>query len=369
MKTVNSNKPQTRINLEYIWLDGNKPQQIRSKNRIIDTDFFNLNDAIDSYRKEIKLIPKWNFDGSSTNQATTSKSELILIPVSIFFNPFLVNSIIVLCEVYNTDGTPHSSNTRKSMIDTVGEFDDESLYGYEQEFFIIDNYTKKPLGWPMENNSYPRPQGEYYCGVGANNIKGREFVEEHTKLCIEAGIKVSGTNAEVALGQWEYQVGTVLAIEGADQLWVSRYILYRLGEKYNYTIDIHPKPFKGGDWNGSGMHVNFSTKTLREDKANKRQIAEEMCNKLSKTHKKHIEIYGIDNEHRLTGKNETSSMKKFGWGIGDRTKSIRIPSSINDKDSVGYIEDRRPASNADPYLIVDRMLKTICGSEVLEKQR
>lgn len=356
--------PRLKLNLEYIWLDGSKPQKLRSKTRITEVEFFNIKEALTTYKNEPSKLPTWNFDGSSTNQAETSKSELLIKPVNVFLNPFLENSLLVLCEVFNTDNTPHTSNTRSLMIDTVKKHDDESIYGYEQEYFIYDNITKKPLGWPAD--SFPKPQGDYYCGVGTNCVQGRQFVEEHTKLCIEAELSISGINAEVALGQWEYQIGTVTAIEGADQLWISRYILNRLSEKYNYTINLDPKPYKGEEWNGSGMHVNFSTKTIRSDKANKKAIAEDMCRKLEKTHKKHIEIYGIGNADRLTGKNETSSMEKFGWGIGDRTKSIRIPSSINEPDAIGYIEDRRPASNADPYLIVDRMLRTICAEILIE---
>lgn len=356
------------LKLEYLWLDGYNPQQIRSKTKIIKSDSSNL--SIDSIIEEYKSgelkAPTWNFDGSSTNQAETSNSELLLVPVNFFKNPFVKNSILVVSEVYNTDMTPHKSNTRNKMISVIDEHDDESMWGYEEEYFIFDNYTNRPLGWPADPKAFPRKQGEYYCSVGSNNVSGRDFVEEHVNLCLEAGLLVSGINAEVALGQWEYQIGPVYAKDGADQLWVSRYILHRLSERYNYRIELDPKPYKGLEWNGSGMHVNFSTKTLREDKKNKKKIAENMCKRLEKKHKEHIELYGVNNEHRLTGANETSSISKFGYGIGDRTKSIRIPSSINDPNAIGYFEDRRPSSNADPYLIVGRMIKTILKDKVLE---
>jgi glutamine synthetase len=342
--------------LEYIWLDGAKTQQIRTKTKIVKLKQ-NETNILESYKSGLIKAPVWNFDGSSTYQAETSNSELLLVPKNYFNNPFSTNSILVICEVYNIDGTPHESNTRAKMTETLNKYDDETMYGWEQEYFIFDNKTNRPLGWPT--NDVPREQGEYYCAVGANNIAGRKFVEEHTDLCIKAGLSIGGINAEVALGQWEYQIGTVTAEEGADQLWVSRYILHRLSENYNYRIELDPKPFKGNDWNGSGMHVNFSTKKIREDKENKKEIAIEMCKKLEKTHADHIAVYGENNDARLTGANETSSIKDFGWGIGDRTKSIRIPSSINDDNTIGYIEDRRPASNGDPYLIVDRMVRTI----------
>lgn len=342
--------------LEYLWLDGSKTQQIRSKTKIINS-VWNTEDLLRQYKSGKISAPNWNFDGSSTLQAETSNSELLLIPKNYFLNPFDVDSIIVVCEVYNTDFTPHHTNTRTKMVNLLEEYDDETMWGWEQEYFIFDRKTNKPLGWSIDVE--PREQGEYYCGVGGNNVSGRDFVEEHANLCIKAGISVSGINAEVALGQWEYQVGTVNAIDGSDQLWVSRYILHRLSEKYNYRIELDPKPFEGQKWNGSGMHVNFSTKTIREDKSNKKEIAIEMCERLSKKHKEHIAVYGENNYSRLTGANETSSIEEFGWGIADRTKSIRIPSSINEYNSVGYIEDRRPASNADPYLVVERMIRTI----------
>lgn len=363
-----------KLKMEYIWLDGNNPQQLRSKTKIIE--FSQTQDqllyqhraetvshVLNLYRSAPNMAPIWNFDGSSTSQAKTSKSELLLKPVNFFINPFIENSILVLCEVLYTDMKPHYSNTRNKMVESVNRYDDSSLYGYEQEYFIYDKSTKKPLGWPKKGN--PKEQGDYYCGVGSLNVGGRDFVEEHTDLCLKAGLLIGGTNAEVALGQWEYQIGPVPAIDGSDQLWISRYILHRLSEKYNYSIELDPKPIKGDMWNGSGMHVNFSTKTLREDKVNKKQIAIQMCKKLESSHEDHIKVYGVNNEHRLTGKNETSSMNNFGWGIGDRTKSIRIPSSINDDNSIGYIEDRRPASNACPYLIVDKLLRTLCHNEII----
>lgn len=351
--------------LEYIWLDGSKTQQIRSKTKIIKSEL-STEDLLRKYKTGDKSAPVWNYDGSSTYQAETSNSELLLYPKNYFFNPFIKDSILVICDVYKTDGTPHETNTRTKMMETLEKYDDETNWGWEQEYFIYDNKTNKPLGWPTEGE--PREQGDYYCAVGSSNVSGRDFVEEHTEICILAGLSIGGTNAEVALGQWEYQIGTVTAEEGADQLWISRYLLHRLGEEYGYTIVLDPKPIKGNDWNGSGMHVNFSTKTIREDKVNKKEIAIEMCKKLEETHSEHIAVYGENNDARLTGSNETSSIKDFGWGIGDRTKSIRIPSTINDPNAIGYIEDRRPASNGDPYLIVDRMVRTILQDvEVLEE--
>ena len=228
----------------------------------------------------------------------------------------------------------------------------------------VQKIVPKPYKWIEHNEPGMGNQGPYYCSVGGGVCLGREISDKHLEMCLKAGLEICGTNAEVMASQWEYQIGPVPTIDGSDQLWISRYILHRLSEKYNYRIELDPKPIKGNEWNGSGMHVNFSTKTLREDKKNKKQIAEEMCKKLEKTHTEHINLYGINNEQRLTGFNETASIKKFTYNIGDRSTSVRIPYTINNPNAIGYIEDRRPASNGDPYLIVRRIVRTLCKNEI-----
>jgi glutamine synthetase len=339
--------------LEYIWLDGNNPQKLRSKTKIVTA------------KNEDKIkVPNWGFDGSSTNQAETSKSEMVLVPVNRFKDPFRENGFLVMCEVYNTDMTPHSSNHRSILQETLNISDENTMYGFEQEYIIYDRETNKPLGWPKEG--YPRPQGDYYCGVGGNNVSGRKFVERHAELCLEAGLAFTGINAEVMLGQWEYQIGPVYALDGSDQLWISRWLLERVSEEFNYFIELHPKPYRGNDWNGSGMHVNFSTESMREDLKNKKQLIIEACEKIGQSIDEHISVYGVDNEFRLTGANETCSIKEFKYGIGDRTASIRIPFSVNDDYTPGYLEDRRPASNANPYEICNVMVKTICITAEVE---
>lgn len=345
------------IHLEYVWLDGNSPQQIRSKTKIIQTPE-DRDTLYNKHKNGIETFSTWNFDGSSTNQAETSNSELLIKPVNVFIDPFKNNGLLVLCVVLNTDMTPHKTNKRFYLNQTVRTSDRETLFGWEQEYFIYDNKTKKPLGWPKDG--YPESQGDFYCANGSNHVSGRDFVEEHAQLCQKAGLKISGINAEVALGQWEYQIGPVPAVDGSDQLWISRFILNRLSEKYNYYIELEPKPYKGNNWNGSGMHVNFSTKEMREDLENKKELVIEACQKLSLKIDEHISVYGVNNEYRLTGHNETCSIKEYRWGIGDRTASVRIPSSINDSFTPGYLEDRRPASNADPYEVANVMIKSIC---------
>lgn len=346
-----------KVKLEYIWLDGSKVQLLRSKTKIKEFKGINVNKLLDT-KDFHKYISDWNYDGSSTGQADCDNSDIILRPVNIFRNPLDEDSILVMCETLNSDETPHETNNRRKMIESLKN-DDNTWYGYEQEYVIYNNDTMRPLGWPKDPNSFPKPQGDYYCGVGANHVSGREFVNKHRDLCLKAGLNISGINAEVMLGQWEYQIGPVSAADGADQLWISRYLLYRLGESYNYSINIDPKPFKGEEWNGSGMHVNFSTEKLRKDLKNKSKIAIKYCEKLEKKHKEHILVYGDGNKDRLIGANEAATMTDFTWGFKDRSASIRIPSTINDKHTPGYIEDRRPASNADPYILVKRIVDTI----------
>lgn len=342
MKTNNLSNKKMKIKLEYIWLDGYRPEpNLRSKVKVIDTE---------SWLVTINNIPEWSFDGSSTKQAEGNYSDCILKPVRVYKNPLNKGSIpsyFVLCEVNYSDGTPHISNTRAD----VGYDDGNLWFGFEQEYTIIKD--GRPLGFPI--NGYPEPQGKYYCGVGNEQVNGREFVDKHMEMCIEAGIDITGTNAEVLLGQWEYQVFSKGMLKSADDLWISRYILQRMSEEYGFKIEFHPKPVSG-DWNGSGLHCNFSNRRMRED--GEEEYFNSIFRAFDVRHNLHINCYGSNNELRLTGKHETQSIDKFSWGISDRGASLRIPLSTS-KEWKGYIEDRRPASNADPYKIVGIISETL----------
>ena len=358
-----------KVFLEYVWLDGNQPQQLRSKTKVVD--------GLSKIRKYDKLnnmvwsLPKWSFDGSSTKQAKAGKGEntdCILTPVFSCNDPFRGdNHYIVFCEVLNPDGSLHPTNKRgelrnfmkeNNIVDSKTDLENANWFGWEQEYTLTTKPNFKegeglPLGFrPKED---PRPQGDYYCGVGADNITGRRIVEEHLEKCVEAGLDISGINAEVMLGQWEYQIGPVTSLDGSDQLWVSRYILQRVAEENGVKISFHPKP-KTGDWNGSGCHVNFSTPEMRKEGG--LSLIKESVEKLSLTHDEHMGVYGLFNDKRMTGEHETSSVDDFSYGYSTRDTSIRIPaqSSIDGK---GYFEDRRPASNCDPYSVALRMLQTI----------
>jgi glutamine synthetase len=350
-----------KIKLEYIWLDGSEPQQLRSKTKIVDnTDTNNPED-----------YTMWSFDGSSTLQAEAGKgknTDCLLKPVFVCKDPFrgLYNKL-VFCEVLNPDGTPHPTNNRRKLADILNHLNINSMIkdlspwlGWEQEYTLTHKPNMPfgegiglPLGFEVGKN--PRAQGDYYCGIGADTVIGRQIVEEHMNMCLEIGLDISGINAEVLLGQWEYQIGPVTPLNGSDQLWISRYILERVAEKHNVNVSLHPKPMKG-DWNGTGCHVNFSTKQMREDGGF--EIIQETMSKLQENHLAHIEVYGLHNEQRLTGEHETSGINEFSFGYSTRDTSIRIPaqSIIEGK---GYFEDRRPASNCDPYLVTERMIKTV----------
>lgn len=323
--------------LEYIWLDGHAPEpNLRSKTKVVDSKPGKVGDC-----------PGWAFDGSSTEQAEGGSSDCLLKPVRMIHDPHRKNASLVLCEVLAADGSNHPSNMRASFED-----DGDLWLGFEQEYIIMDGV--KPLGFPKDG--FPAPQGPYYCSVGVNNCVGRELVETHLDACLEAGLAVTGINAEVMKGQWEFQLFGKGAKTACDDLWLARYLLHRAAEKYGLFIELHPKPIKG-DWNGSGMHTNFSTSEIR-DKGGESFI-KGICEKFRSRHTDHIAVYGSDNDQRLTGLHETQSIHKFSYGVSDRGSSIRIPVGTVQNGWKGYLEDRRPASNADPYKVTSRILATL----------
>jgi glutamine synthetase len=335
---------------EYVWPDLNG--NLRSKIKIIQKPYFY------SYSK-IKDYPIWNFDGSSTGQSSTTVSDVIIRPVRLYKNPLIISSfesVLVLCECLNKDLSPHETNTRAKCEEISNLFEiHECLFGIEQEYIILER-DGKPYKWLNSSEPGLGAQGPYYCSVGGDRAFGREIVDEHMLCCLNSGIHICGTNAEVMPSQWEFQIGTCDMLTVSDDLLVARFFLHKITEKYNYCISFHPKLFAG--WNGSGGHTNFSTKQMRE--ANGMKYIVEACEKLAKKHEEHIAVYGIDNDKRLTGSHETSDIHTFSWDKQNRNCSIRIPLQVC-IDNCGYLEDRRPASNMDPYLITEIMVKTICS--------
>lgn len=339
----------------YIWHDGAVPTQtLRSKRRILS-----LKDKV-----KISDFPEWGYDGSSTNQAEGNDSDLVLKPVSFFDDPiFGPGNYLVLCEVFNADGTPHSSNKRARLRELMEQYNEEHdvWVGFEQEYTLFDGTT--PLGWP--ERGYPAPQGPFYCGVGADEAFGRPLVDEHTQACIDANLMIFGTNAEVMPGQWEFQMGyrgieseSADPLTVSDHLWVARWLLYRIGEEFSISATLEPKPVKG-DWNGAGKHTNFSTRSMRDPKTGMDSIRLAI-DALEKRHDDHIAVYGAGLEERLTGQHETASISTFSAGVSDRGASIRIPQGVAEK-GYGYLEDRRPGANANPYEVAAILMETICG--------
>lgn len=347
----------TLSQVTYIWIDGTSPTQtLRCKTKIIPHAKNELT---------VSDIPHWNFDGSSTYQAVGHDSDLTLQAVCVVRNPINKEgkNYLALCEVLNPDGTPHESNKRARLVKLMEEGGkaQDPWIGFEQEYTLFKG--QQPLGWP--ERGYPAPQGPFYCGVGADEVFGRQLVEEHAQACLDADIMLYGINAEVMPGQWEFQIGyrgveneSADPVNVCDHLWLARWLLYRLGENYDITAKLHPKPVKG-DWNGAGKHTNFSTKATRNPKTGMAAI-HEAIKALELRHNEHIAVYGHDLELRLTGKHETAHMSQFLAGVGNRGASVRIPRPVASQ-GYGYLEDRRPGANANPYEVAAVLVETICN--------
>jgi len=337
-----------RVQALYIWIDGSG-EGLRSKTK-----------TLDSVPKSIEELPIWNYDGSSTYQAEGSNSDTYLHPVKMYADPFRMGeNVMVMCETYKYDNSPTGTNHRKACKEVMDAAEDHHpWFGIEQEYTLLDA-DGYPLGWPK--NGFPGPQGPYYCGVGAGKVFGRDIVEAHYRACLYAGIRVSGENAEVMPAQWEFQVGPTEGIHMGDDLWVARYILHRVAEDFGVIVSLDPKPIPG-DWNGAGAHTNFSTEKMRKPDTGMETI-EAAIEKLSRNHDTHIKAYdphgGRDNERRLTGLHETSSIRDFSSGIANRGCSIRIPREVA-AQGYGYLEDRRPSSNCDPYEVTRVIVQTTC---------
>ncbi|MBM65820.1 MAG: glutamine synthetase [Myxococcales bacterium] len=346
------------LKAEYVWIDGHEPWGLRSKVKVIAD--FSTGDFDKVLSGDMGPLPEWGFDGSSTLQADGDDSDCLLKPVYATPDPLRdENSILVMCEVLNADGSVHATNKRAALSDLVAAHSLESLdpwFGIEQEFTIIDD--GRPLGFPA--NGYPAPQGMYYCSAGGDRAFGREISDDHMDACIEAGIAITGTNAEVMPGQWEYQVGGpgIGPELVSDQLWLSRWLLLKIAEAYGMTVTFDAKPMLG-DWNGAGAHTNFSTNAMRQDGG--MAVIEAACEKLGaqEARDRHLAAYGTGTELRLTGAHETCSWDEYKYGVADRTASIRIPRGVAN-DGKGYLEDRRPNANCDPYEVTRVLLETCC---------
>jgi glutamine synthetase len=324
---------------EYIWIDGTEPSPLmRCKTRVV---------------KDGKTPETWGFDGSSTNQAPGHNSDCVLEPVYTCPDPIRGgDNVLVLCDVLLPDGTPPPTNTRAECAATAEKYaDQEPMFGIEQEYTFFKDGA--PLGWPEQG--FPAPQGPYYCGVGGAKMVGREIIEEHTLACMNAGLSIEGTNAEVMMGQWEFQIGVLPPPQIGDEMWLARWLLYRIAEPYRVEVSLDAKPMPG-DWNGAGAHTNFSTKAMREGYAPIITAAEALGEKFLL----HVENYGPGIKERLTGAHETARWDTFSWGASDRGASVRIPWAVEQAQK-GWLEDRRPNANMDPYLVTRLIVETCCS--------
>jgi glutamine synthetase len=334
--------------VEYIWIDGDS--NLRSKNKIIDLSQIV---GLDSFSD-------WNYDGSSTNQATTESSERFLKPVYYCINPFVSKKFkgyLVLCATY--DDLEYMKPTKNNNFDNcynILENEKNKLtkpwFGFEQEFFLFKHKNTNCSKIPLCGDTY-NEQGQYYCSIGCENAFGRHIIDQFIEYCIVSGLDIYGSNSEVAPSQWEFQIGTTEGISAAHQLWIARYILIRIAEKYDVCVDFHPKPHI--EINGSGCHTNFSNQLTRNTAFGFENM-KKMFQQLEEHHKEHISFYGEHNELRLTGIHETASFENFSWGVSSRNTSIRVGTDVA-KNGHGYFEDRRPASNCDPYLVIGLLVK------------
>lgn len=348
-------QPADKVQVMYVWIDGTR-ENLRAKTK-----------TVSFVPKSPSELPIWNFDGSSTYQSTGSNADVYIKPIALYADPFRGNNNkLVLCETISYEQKPTPSNTRASCLAAMDKVMDthDPWFGIEQEYSLVNAMSRPashPFGWP--DDGYPGPQGPYYCGVGANKVFGRDVVEAHYRACLYAGIPICGENAEVMPSQWEYQIGPCPGISIADDLWMSRFLLHRVAEDFHIGVSFDPKLISG-NWNGAGAHTNFSTKQTRAPGGIK--AIEEAIERLSKNHERHIRAYdpneGKDNERRLCGRLETSSIDKFSAGVADRGASVRIPRQVAD-DKCGYLEDRRPASNCDPYTVAEAIVRTVCLGE------
>lgn len=362
------------LHLTYIWLDAE--YNLRQKVRIIDNHSKRSHKPLNGEHLLPENYPIWNFDGSSTGQATRENSEILLVPARVYISPFENDKLFILCECCSPDMQPHPSNHRpdaknifnKPLLSETETMESvfAPLYGIEQEFFFLD---------PNENNlpvefTSAKSQGKYYCAVDSplNHI-----MEQIINNCLKMGIKTVGFNTEVAPGQAEVQLLST-GLEACDDLIMLRYIIIIIAKNNGYNVSFHPKPLEG-DWNGSGAHVNYSTRFMRNEISNYTTSLSSYehimyaIGQFEQNHQKHIAVYGKDNDKRLTGEHETSDINTFSYGIADRGASIRIPRQTHD-NKCGYIEDRRPSSNFNPYLVLPLIFETsVTGIDVTTTQK
>uniref|UniRef100_A0A2A4J2C5 glutamine synthetase n=1 Tax=Heliothis virescens TaxID=7102 RepID=A0A2A4J2C5_HELVI len=342
--------PDDKVLATYVWIDGTG-ENLRSKER-----------TLDFMPKVAEDLPVLTYDGSGTRQARKKNADMYLFPRAIYRNPIhRGRSILVMCDTFDKNLQPTATNNRVRCAEAYLKCaEEEPWFGIEQELYLMNSYDLRPLGWPYKG--FPDKTTQYHYGIGADKAFGRELMEAHYKCCLYAGIAYGGLNVEMGPSQWEYQVGPSVGVSAGDDVWMARYILQILAEQYGVAVSIKPKPIP--HWQGSGTHVNFSTKLMREE--NGIIEIEKAIGKLAAAHKDHLKLYdpygGRDNARRLIGSHQAAHMHEFSAGVSERSTCIRIHRSVA-VDKKGFFEDRRPASNCDPYRVIDSLLRTCVLNE------
>ncbi|XP_063926186.1 glutamine synthetase 2 cytoplasmic-like [Zophobas morio] len=330
-----------KVQATYIWIDGTG-ENLRAKNRILD---FTPN----SYKE----CPNWDFDGSTTFLADDPKhSDIILCPIALYNDPFQRGTNkLVLCETYTSDGKPTKSNSRHCCMTFLNQVcDKEPRFGFKQTCMFMDA-DKRPFGWPKQLG-YPCPTESHCYSVGADKALGRELIECVCRCCLYSGLELGASHPAVVPSQWQVGLEPTAGIRAADELWILRYFLQRIGEIFGVVVSFEPKLYPS--WKGSGCHTKFSTKEMRNEGGYK--FMEEAMKKLATEHEKHMDVYDIRGCHnkQLDGDHST-----FRWGVADRTGCVRIPKKV-EMDKKGYFEDMRVPANADPYKVVSIFVRTLC---------
>lgn len=342
--------------LEYIWIDGRG--NLRSKYRTAFPKFDSYADAAHNYI----AVKDWNYHDSSTYQASTENTEIALIPVAYYLNPFFEQgrAFLILCKTYNADGSPTNTNFRhdaEKLFESSTSHYLDPYFRINQEYFIIQSSGTTNFA-PL--CSYEQPQPDYYCGVG--NVTLRNLAEKHYQYCLNAHLKISAVNAEMEPTQWQFQIGPSSKISASDELWVARYILVKLSEEFRVCICFKPKSLPNPSNSSSlHLHTSFSTQETRDaQNQNGLKCIYQYIDRLSKKHTEHICIYGHNSNRVHSG----SDYHTFSFASGYRGNNICIPKSVL-KAGCGYLEDMRPASNADPYRVTAAIFSTACLSSTV----
>nr|CAH7745052.1 unnamed protein product [Callosobruchus chinensis] len=318
--------PECKVQLTYLWID-HTGENLRSKTRTLDFS-----------PSTYKEVPIWNFNGFHTMKAPKEKSDYYLVPVSLYNDPIRRGANkIVLCETFDADEKPCKTNHRQKCVEALNKVCDHEVYiGFEQDYYIMGS-DGRPFGWPPMGE--PISDRQYYASMCT--VIGREITECIYRALLYAGVNVYSDCAEPAPSQWELKTNGERGVKPADDMWFSRWLMQRIAEDFGLCISF--QPFVSPRWSKSGLHVTYSTKKMRDNDGMK--YIQETIKKLEKCHTEMLKIY-----------KSTYLGDKFTSGIGDRTASVRIPKIVADKKK-GFIEDRRPAGNADPYKIMEALIK------------